>query len=375
MGSTKVVLPEKKFSGEEDIREFLRDFEIYVAVNEWTDAKAGQYLAVFLKDDAKAFYHQQGQDVRVSYKKLSEALKERYEGGSALLKYKKEFSAKSRKDGESLHTYLSDLRLSYERAYSPPTVETLAEDASEEDKAEHAKQEGALDFYNTRKNEDILCQFINGLDKDLKEVLIRRDDLLKKPVESIPKQISTLEEEQGITKRVPVGVQGVRNPGNPVVQQQDPVEGTQQPINVEQKLDEILKNQRTLHAAAVRKGGKRVSGRQRPGPKPTDICRACNGQGHWARSCPSFKRRRGWPQTPGSALKCQTGVRYTYRCSTSRTKINTVQGTDRKSYHVEGWVNGVKTTFLIDTGAEVSPLLVILSLGYKSRNPEYLQYQ
>ena len=288
MGSTKVVLPEKKFSGEEDIREFLRDFEIYVAVNEWTDAKAGQYLAVFLKDDAKAFYHQQGQDVRVSYKKLSEALKERYEGGLALLKYKKEFSAKSRKDGESLHTYLSDLRLSYERAYSPPTVETLAEDASEEDKAEHAKQEGALDFYNTRKNEDILCQFINGLDKDLKEVLIRQDDLLKKPVESILKQISTLEEEQGITKRVPVGVQGVRNPGNPVVQQQDPVEGTQQPINVEQKLDEILKNQRTLHAAAVRKGGKRVSGRQRPGPKPTDICRACNGQGHWARSCPSL---------------------------------------------------------------------------------------
>lgn len=31
--------------------------EIYVAVNEWTGEKAGQYLAVYLKDDAKAFYH------------------------------------------------------------------------------------------------------------------------------------------------------------------------------------------------------------------------------------------------------------------------------------------------------------------------------
>ena len=56
MGSTKTVLPERKFSGE-DIQDFLRDFEIYVTVNEWLDEKAGQYLAVLLKDDAKAFYH------------------------------------------------------------------------------------------------------------------------------------------------------------------------------------------------------------------------------------------------------------------------------------------------------------------------------
>ncbi len=46
----------------------------------------------------------------------------------------------------------------------------------------------------------MLCQFINGLDNDLKEVLIRQDDLLEKPVENILKQISTLEEEQGVTK-------------------------------------------------------------------------------------------------------------------------------------------------------------------------------
>ena len=40
-----------KFSGEEDIREFLRHIEIFVAVNEWSDVKAGEYLAVFLKDN------------------------------------------------------------------------------------------------------------------------------------------------------------------------------------------------------------------------------------------------------------------------------------------------------------------------------------
>ena len=33
MGSNKTVLPENKFSGE-DIREFLRNFKIFVVVNE-----------------------------------------------------------------------------------------------------------------------------------------------------------------------------------------------------------------------------------------------------------------------------------------------------------------------------------------------------
>ena len=58
--------------------------------------------------------------------------------------------------------------------------------------------------------------------------------------------------------------------------------------SLENKLDEILKNQRTLQAATVKKGGERFAGKQRPGPKLSDICRACNGRGHWGRSCPSL---------------------------------------------------------------------------------------
>jgi hypothetical protein len=103
-----------------------------VAVNEWSDEKAGQFLAVFLTDDANAFYHQQQESVRKSYKELSGALKERYEGGLALLKYKKVFNGRCRKSGETLHSYLSELRLAYERAYSPPTVDPLHEGASAE---------------------------------------------------------------------------------------------------------------------------------------------------------------------------------------------------------------------------------------------------
>ena len=129
-------------------------------------------------------------------------------------------------------SYLSDLRLSCERAYSPPKVEPLPEDASADQK------------------------------------------------------ISTLEEEQGVTRKISAA-QGAVKSDNPVAGTSTSVEEAVQ-SSLENKLDEILKNQRTLQAAAVKKGGKRFAGKQRPGPKPSDNCRACIGRGHWARSCPSL---------------------------------------------------------------------------------------
>lgn len=291
MGSNRVVLPERKFSGQEDIREFLRDFDIYVAVNEWSNEKAGQFLAVFLKDDAKAFYHQQAEVVKKSYSELCKALKDRYEGGLALLKYKKDFNSRARKDGETLHSYLSDLRLAYERAYSAPVVEAIESTASAAEKKKHAEQEGALAFYNQRKDEDILCQFINGLRKDLREVLIRQDDLLQTSVEVIVKRVSTLEEERdGIQK-----IRSVQYPEEPPSNSAGPGSELGEidrlvKQRVQEKLDELAKANQTP-VAAVKKGGKRF-GKQRAGPKPTDVCRGCNGLGHWARSCPSLNEQK-----------------------------------------------------------------------------------
>ena len=115
-------------------------------------------------------------------------------------------------------------------------------------------------------------------------MLIRQDDLLKKPVERVLKQISTLEDEQGLTRKISAA-RGAAKAGIPVEGKQEDKIINQQ-SNLEHKVDEILKNQCTFQAAAVRKRGRRVGRKQRPGPKPSDICRGCNGQGHWARTCP-----------------------------------------------------------------------------------------
>ena len=121
MGSTnRIVLLNVSFIGQEVVLEFLRDFEIFVSVNAWQNKKAGQYLAVYLKDEAKAFYHQQDESVKKSFNALSKVLIET--GGLALSKYKKDFNRHARNDGETLHSYLSALRLAYARAYLPPPV-------------------------------------------------------------------------------------------------------------------------------------------------------------------------------------------------------------------------------------------------------------
>jgi hypothetical protein len=117
--------------------------------------------------------------------------------------------------------------------------------------------------------------------------LIHQDDLLKKSVESVLKQISTLEKEQGVTRNVSAAQRAGKLESH-VDGAQNIEEVAHQQPSLENKLDEILKKPRTFQAAAVKKGGKRFPGKQRPGPKPSDICRACSGRGHWARNCPSL---------------------------------------------------------------------------------------
>ena len=280
----KVILPDLKFTGREDIREFIREFRLYVELNEWGDDKAAKYLAVFLKEEAKDFYHQQIDEVKNSFESLVGALLDRFEGGLALLKYKKDFNSRSRQNGEPLHSYLSALRLLYDKANKAPIVQPLTEDPSTAERVKNSEQKATLEYYNHRRDEDILCQFVNGLNIESREVLIRQDDLLQTPVETIVKRLANLEEERKALKdEGKVSVKGTQ-----VVDKDDSNLDKMVEERIDAKLKELMTNKpRQTPVAAVRRGGKRVPFQQQ-GPKPTDVCRACNGRGHWARNCPSL---------------------------------------------------------------------------------------
>ena len=77
--------------------------------------------------------------------------------------------------------------------------------------------------------------------KELIEVLIRQDDLLKKSVESVLKQISTLEEEQGVNRKVSAAKRAGKLESH-VDGAQNVEEVAPQQSSLENKLDEILKN-------------------------------------------------------------------------------------------------------------------------------------
>ena len=90
--------------------------------------------------------------------------------------------------------------MAYDRACPPPIVDELTTRNSQ--KKKNNEPIGALAFYESRKAEDVLCYFINGLKKNLREFLIRQDDLLKTPVETVVKRIATLEGESGRVLKV-----------------------------------------------------------------------------------------------------------------------------------------------------------------------------
>ena len=84
MGSNKTVLPENKFSGEKRYPGIFTRLRNLRGGERMVRRKSRSIFGSVFENDAKAFYHQQSETVRKSYRELSRALKERYEGGLAL---------------------------------------------------------------------------------------------------------------------------------------------------------------------------------------------------------------------------------------------------------------------------------------------------
>ena len=208
----RTVLPDSKFDGSErvPVGQYLAKFDLYVELNEWNDAKATKYLVVHLTEDAKVFLHeliQRDATVTNSYKSLKQRLLSRYEGGLATLRYTREWQQRVKRGDESLHQFLTDLCLKYERAFPPPPVLPPRPEAinelSEEDNQRltallaHEKQAGRLEEYQERREMSLKTQLINGLPLKLRGVLVTDDGLLGKPLEQIVKRVASIEAEKG----------------------------------------------------------------------------------------------------------------------------------------------------------------------------------
>jgi len=63
--------------------------------------------------------------------------------------------------------------MAYDRAYVPSLVDQLPESPSAAQKKKYSEQLGALSYCEARKAEDVLCQFVNGLRRERREILIR----------------------------------------------------------------------------------------------------------------------------------------------------------------------------------------------------------
>lgn len=88
--STFKIYSANKFSGYSDgpgISEQMADFKLLASRNLWDEWKAAQYLAMFLKGNAKAFYLQLLRADSGSYWNCYKHLKGQYEGSLACLKY------------------------------------------------------------------------------------------------------------------------------------------------------------------------------------------------------------------------------------------------------------------------------------------------
>lgn len=282
----KPTLPQKKFRGAEDpegIRSYLKYFQLYIDLNGWNDESAGKFLTIALEGDAQAFLFELPDDeknYRKSFKALSEQLIQRYEGGLAVLKYIRDWQQRTRKKGEPLNTYLTELRVMYDRAFPIQKVNDLAD--NDQNKIRLA---GAVASYEAGKEFAIKAQFINGLDPGVRDVLVCDEDILAKPMDQVLRRVAGLEAERHTPSPRPV-VAAVAGDSDSSVEVQPAIQRI-----IQQEVEKSLALVQGTSATWPYRGRARGRGRfqrRRGGPRPTDICHKCGGKGHWQDKCPSL---------------------------------------------------------------------------------------
>ena len=121
----------RDYDGTTSLREYLRHFDLCIALNGWTDAQAGGFLGVSLGGTARRMLEGINPYSPEGYAELRRRLVARYEPEHATAMYKAKLRSAERGDSQSVSEFADDVADLVRKAYpamAPDTQEVLAKD-------------------------------------------------------------------------------------------------------------------------------------------------------------------------------------------------------------------------------------------------------
>ena len=295
--TTRPLLTPEPFSGKGS---FTEHFEGVAAINKWDDTAKLLWLRVRLVGTAQTAYGRLPTAARELYAELTKALKDRFEPDAMKEMYIAEFHGCKKAKTEGWAEFADHLKLLADKAL--PDLE---------DKARKYMS---------------LTQFMGQLENPQVAFSVRQ----KRPATLIEAVSATIEMESYLKPKASHVAQVEPKQAHPdaviaaVQHKQDAIMGM---------LENIMSRMAKLEARTS-EGQSASAGNPRSRAKRPVVCHNCKQEGHYARGCgaPPARTPRDQSQTPISLLPVS------------------------HSYRINGRVNGVQASFVVDTGAAVTLL-------------------
>ena len=317
MAHSKPLITPEAFSGaaSESWDEWIDHFESVADINKWeTNAEKLKWLKVRLTGRAMKAFRQLPEAARRDYKEAKKALRKRFEPESRKSLYVAELQMRRRRKGEDWATFGEELKLIAEKAY--PDLEA------------NAREQIALNQYLTSITNPQVAFSV----RQQRPTTVDRAVTITLEMESYLGPTMNTVAQVGAT----IGCDVDETVGSKVA-----VVAKDATLELLQRLTDRLDR---LESKLC--GGAESNKSRRP-RSSTVTCWNCHEEGHFARDC---ERNRQL-----SARAVNTVAQVEAEHTPVITAVQAI-GALNSDCHVHGSVNGVETTFLVDTGADVSIL-------------------
>ena len=282
--------------------EWIEHFEAVAAINKWDEAAKLLWLRVRLVGGAQTAYGRLPTEAKESYVELKKALKGRFEPEALKERHLAQFQARKKMKTEGWAEFADAVKLLCDKAY--PDLE------------EKARECLALNHYLGQiDNPQIAFSVRQRQPKTLMEAVSGTIEM-ESYLQPKPTRIAQVEPEPA-AESVIAAIQN----------QQTALLGA---------LDKVMERLEKLEAKAQEPPkGPPAAPRGSSGRRPVIVCRKCHREGHYARGCASQPLPSGADRQDPEPMSLLP-VTHSYRLS--------------------GTVNGVPTTFVVDTGASITVL-------------------